>query len=591
MTDQSLRQPDSLEQYARPGENKINEGLFRSHLSERHTRGNRWGRFFYIANFIGLGVLIILVLHILNSTFGLVVIRNTIEPSALSDRPLNELTETELLAIIAEQQPNRLPVYIRDYLSVVPNADFTAEPLKDALATSIVPEAYQDLTIGQVPLEGRIQILADNLDQSTIHDIVVENVVRPVVVRSWQLIDSVTNRAAIEALAAERFPDGQLQFRNWLTPDFVSSNVSSSATTAGLRTALLGSFYIIIITASLALIVGVAAAIYLEEYANRENWLERVIEINIRNLAAIPSIIYGMLGLAVFAQALSIFTGGYLLGANLPSQSEDVIVIEVRQAFGLGGLSNAEREMLNNSVNRTDTEAQAIQIMIGEIGEETSLTNEELRRLIGTFFGYRVASMGNISFFSSPNPDQALRDISAAVDISKLTPAQIEALQTALIRYGTFNINGRTVLSAAITLAMLILPLIIVNAQEAIRAVPRSIREASYGMGATRWQTVSRQVLPAALPGILTGVILAVSRAIGETAPLLVVGASTFIGINPNGPFSKFTVVPIQIYQWTSRPEQEFRSVAAAAIIVLLFVMLTSNGLAIYIRNRYSQKY
>jgi phosphate transport system permease protein len=155
---------------------------------------------------------------------------------------------------------------------------------------------------------------------------------------------------------------------------------------------------------------------------------------------------------------------------------------------------------------------------------------------------------------------------------------------------GVTDSNGRTVLSAGLTMALLILPVLIINAQEAIRAVPSSIREASFGLGATQWQTVWKQVLPAAVPGILTGVILAMSRAIGETAPLIVVGASTFIGVDPNGPFSKFTVVPIQIYQWTSRAELVFKNTAAAAIIVLLVLLLTLNATAIILRQYYRRK-
>lgn len=150
--------------------------------------------------------------------------------------------------------------------------------------------------------------------------------------------------------------------------------------------------------------------------------------------------------------------------------------------------------------------------------------------------------------------------------------------------------QGRTILSAGLTMALLILPVIIINAQEAIRAVPYSIREASYGMGATRWQTVSRQVLPAALPGIMTGTILGVSRAVGETAPLIVVGAATFIVTDPSGFFSQFTALPIQVYQWTSLPQVEFRYVAAAAIIVLLILLLSLNATAIILRNRYSRR-
>jgi phosphate transport system permease protein len=136
----------------------------------------------------------------------------------------------------------------------------------------------------------------------------------------------------------------------------------------------------------------------------------------------------------------------------------------------------------------------------------------------------------------------------------------------------------------------LILPLVIINAQEAIRAVPGSLRQASFGLGATKWQTIWHHVLPNAIPGILTGTILAVSRALGETAPLVVVGASTFITFDPTSPFSKFTTLPIQIYQWTSRPQDEFRNIAAAAIIVLLIILLSLNVVAVYLRNRYSQK-
>jgi phosphate transport system permease protein len=154
-----------------------------------------------------------------------------------------------------------------------------------------------------------------------------------------------------------------------------------------------------------------------------------------------------------------------------------------------------------------------------------------------------------------------------------------------------FTVNGRTVLSAALTLGLLILPIIIINSQEALRAVPNPLREASYGLGATKWQTIWRTVLPASIPGIMTGTILAVSRAVGETAPLIVVGASTFLLSDPSGPFSKFTVLPIQIYNWTSRPQIQFQSIAAAAIIVLLVMVLVLNAAAIILRNRYSQRF
>jgi phosphate transport system permease protein len=156
--------------------------------------------------------------------------------------------------------------------------------------------------------------------------------------------------------------------------------------------------------------------------------------------------------------------------------------------------------------------------------------------------------------------------------------------------FGVSDSNGRTLLSASLTMALLILPVIIINAQEAIRAVPGSLRQASYGLGGTRWQTVWSHVLPAALPGILTGAILGVSRLVGETAPLIVVGASTYIVSDPSGPFSKFTVLPILIYNWTTRPQAEFRNLAAAAILLLLALLLTMNAAAVILRNRAARR-
>jgi phosphate transport system permease protein len=227
----------------------------------------------------------------------------------------------------------------------------------------------------------------------------------------------------------------------------------------------------ITITILFAFPTGVAAAIYLEEYAS-DNFFNRIIQTNINNLAGVPSIIYGLLGLAIFVRLLEPFTSGAAFGQTIDAATA----------------------------------------------------------------------------------------------------------------------NGRTILSAGLTLGLLILPLIIINAQEAIRAVPSTIRQASYGIGATRWQTVWNHVLPSAISGILTGTILAISRAVGETAPLVVIGASTFITIDPSGPFSKFTALPIQVYQWTVRPQAEFRNIAAAAIIVLLILLLSLNTSAVWLRNRFGRR-
>ncbi|MED0655813.1 phosphate ABC transporter permease PstA [Anoxybacillus ayderensis] len=150
---------------------------------------------------------------------------------------------------------------------------------------------------------------------------------------------------------------------------------------------------------------------------------------------------------------------------------------------------------------------------------------------------------------------------------------------------------GRSILAAGLTMSLLVLPVIVVAAQEAIRAVPNQLREASYGMGATKWQTIYRIVLPAAIPGILTGSILALSRAIGETAPLVVLGIPTFLAYLPRGILDTFTVMPMQIYNWTSRPQADFQNVAAAGIVVLLVVLIFMNSIAIFIRNKFQKRY
>lgn len=307
--------------------------------------------------------------------------------------------------------------------------------------------------------------------QENVYDLVLREVVEADVVDTWPLVDSLLNRDEIAAFVAAEYPDANLEFRSWLTADFVTSPQSSTPEVAGVRTAILGSLWVVLITVLFSFPVGVGAAIYLEEYAD-DNWLNRLIQTNINNLAGVPSIIYGLLGLTIFVRILESFTSG--------------------KVFGL--------------VNDTSTA------------------------------------------------------------------------------------NGSTIISAGLTLGLLILPVVIIASQEAIRAVPNSMRQAGMALGATKWQTIWSHVLPSAMPGIMTGTILAIARAVGETAPLVVVGASTFVVVDPNGPFSKFTVLPIQIFQWTSRPQAEFRNIAAAAIIVLLVLLLSLNTTAVLLRNRFSRR-
>jgi phosphate transport system permease protein len=224
---------------------------------------------------------------------------------------------------------------------------------------------------------------------------------------------------------------------------------------AGGEPAILATIYLGFLLLAFTVPIGVGTAVYLEEYANKERWYNRLLEVNIQNLAAVPSIVYGILGLAFLVRGLGI---------------------------------------------------------------------------------------------------------------------------------------GRVLLAGAMILTLLVLPTVIIAAREAIRAVPDSIRQGAYALGATKWQVVWRQVLPAAIPGIATGSILALSRGLGETAPLLLVGALTYVSFNPTL-LGDFTALPVQIFQWIQRPQEDFHTLAAAGIIVLLAILLTLNAFAIWIRNRYQRRW
>lgn len=241
---------------------------------------------------------------------------------------------------------------------------------------------------------------------------------------------------------------------SWISWDFFKNYPSRFPKRAGIYPGLLGSLWLILLTAIIAFPVGVGTAIYLEEYAKDSGFTE-FIKLNIANLAGVPSIIYGMLGLAIFVRGLGF---------------------------------------------------------------------------------------------------------------------------------------GRSILSGALTLALLILPIIIISSQEAIKSVPRSLKEASYALGTTKWQTVIGVMLPYSLPGILTGTILAVSRALGEAAPLIVVGAVTYISFAPSNILDQFTALPIQIFNWSSMPKKEFQNVAAAGILVLLVILIVVNAAAVLLRNKYQIK-
>ncbi len=267
--------------------------------------------------------------------------------------------------------------------------------------------------------------------------------------RCFRLLCAAVAWAGIVILAVLLFHVTREGIR-WLDLQFLTEFPSRFPEQAGIKSALWGTVWLITLTAGISIPVGVAAAIYLEEFSPR-NRLSQLIEVNIGNLAGVPSIVYGILGLVLFVRFLAL---------------------------------------------------------------------------------------------------------------------------------------GRSVLAGSLTMTLLILPVIIIAAREALRAVPDSIRHAAFALGATRWQAVRAQVLPVALPGILTGVILALSRAIGETAPLVMIGALTYVAFVPEGPMDAFTALPIQIFNWASRPQADFHQLAAAGIIVLLVTLLLMNATAVWIRQR-----
>lgn len=452
------------------------EAVLKRNIAFRQIIARVWRFFFLLSIIIGLVALLLLFYNIVRQAFTLVAIENTIEPETLTGgRSLEELSEAELIALLKENSnKNRLRVLILNTVLAVPQQEWSLlneKPLNKLLEADQYPQGMGDLIFKDLDLDQAAAVLEASLSRDGMERAVIEEVIQPVVVDSWTLNDYLLKRDEIEQEVKEKHPNAELQFRSWVSLDFLTTPMSSRPELSGLRTAILGSVWMMIITILFAFPIGIGAAIYLEEYAT-DNWINRIIRTNISNLAGVPSIIYGILGLAVFVRAMEPITSG--------------------DAFGL----------LDSGATR----------------------------------------------------------------------------------------SGRTILAAGMTMALLILPIVIINAQEAIRAVPPSLREASLGLGATKWRTIRSTVLPSAMPGILTGTILAISRAFGETAPLVVVGSITRITVDPSGPFSRFTAIPIQIYTWTAQPQDEFRSIAAAAIIVLLAILLLFNSAAIILRNRFSNR-
>ncbi len=583
------------------------EKSFFQRLEKRHRRG-RMGRLFNLFSVSVAGLaLIALFLNVANEAFGTIGVVNTVEPAALTDgRPLEALTNEELAAILLEHVGKRLRVLIRDTISQVPNEVFTKSNVAEIVGDPAVDPSIADELLKSISLADQADLLAQYADKATLRRLTLEEVVEQQVIASFSLSDTIFNFEAIKAQIEgpilddykkrERLDEAEvtvIRFYSWLDSEFLTTPMSSVPALAGVRTALIGSAGLMIVVVLVALPIGVGAAIYLEEYAHH-GLVNCIIETNVRNLAGVPSIIYGMLGLAIFVRALAPFSSGLIFHINFEVPTIENVVERIAPNFA--GALHYENGALRSESPQLDEEAAQQLVDVFLHYGTPSLTmqgNSSVTEMADSLADALDMTVDVVATRASEPHDIEVRGKTWRFDVANgnLADETFDALMSSLVRINSFSPNGRTLVSAGLTLVLLILPIIIINAQEAIRAVPYTIREASYGLGATRWQTIWRSVLPAALPGIMTGTILSVSRAVGETAPLIVVGAATFLLTDPTSPFSQFTAMPIQIFQWTARPQGQFADIAAAAIIVLLALMLSLNAVAIVLRNRYSIRY
>lgn len=610
------------------------EATFKARLKMRHLWG-KVGRVFYsLSVFIAILALVVLFLNVMNSAFGSVVTSYEVDPNSLAadGRAIEALSAEELVTVLVEYQAPKMPVLVRNNLSVVPNEEFTASTLSQLYPNGQYPTGYADVTVNDIRALERPEMAAVfgeflllNMSRAELENLVLEEIVKLEVVEAWTLYDAIFNYEEIVAFHAVEYPEAELvRYQSWVDMKFLQSPMSSVPSQAGIRTALLGSLLMMLIVIHISLPLGVGAALYLEEYAKDNifarlpeymeaflakiplipNFVKKVIiglsnfnaiiELNVRNLAGVPSIIYGMLGLVIFVRVLAPVTSGVAFGFNVEVPSDERISGLITEAVDIEFEFNEASEITGIAFNDYVTYQQTETLLdvfrhygTPSLMNTGDLTQIEAEQKIAETLGIQI-----VSEISSEALDYTEIQ-SGYVNFAEtsLSAEQFSLLAQQLTRITSFTINGRTILSAALTLSLLILPIIIINAQEALRAVPYSLREASYGLGATKWQTIWRTVLPASVPGIMTGTILAISRAIGETAPLIVVGASTFLLTDPSGPFSKFTVLPIQIFTWTSRPQGEFQFIAAAAIIVLLSLVVGLNAIAILVRNKFSTRY
>ncbi len=363
---------------------------------------------------------------------------------------------------------------------------------------------------------------------------------------------------------------GAVLYKGWdhLTIGLLTNAPSRRASEAGLKPAIVGSIYLFIICAVVAIPIGVGAAILMEEFPPRGRVmraLHRLVQLNITNLAGVPSIVYGIIGLTIFAN-MSMFPG---LGTSLSP----------RYAMGVTWYDEFYDEAGNLLRVRTDRrDAPATVVTNGMTA--TLVTDTGVQETITV----RVMPIEAIDALHDDEQDPSRQKL-AGVLSPDAEPQRVSEKAWYYVQLPF----GRGVLAGGLTLMLVVLPIIITVTQEALRAVPNTLREGALACGATRWQMVWKMTLPAAVQGIMTGSILAMSRAIGEAAPVLILCGIVYISFLPANLMDDFTVMPLQIYNWASRPQEAFHGVAAAGIIVLLVVLLSFNALAIFIRQKFNK--
>ncbi len=324
---------------------------------------------------------------------------------------------------------------------------------------------------------------------------------------------------------------------------------------AGIRPAIWGTVWVCVVCGFLALPIGVATAIFLEEFKPRTRWLGKFhsfVQLNITNLAGVPSVVYGILGLTLFVSMAGLF--------GSPKDPAISVGVDYYDQFFTAG-------------------EKALLVPIKDSSDPPTVVTDGMRAL---------------------NTDGQWVDVNV-VKSRRNMPRDAEGRKYALVAgrssgriekasWFYFRLPfGRSVLAGAFTLMLVILPVVIISSQEAIRAVPRSLREAGLGLGATPWQVVRNVTLPAAIPGIMTGAILAMSRAIGEAAPILILAGAVFLTVSPTNLMDNFTVMPLQIFDWAGRPIKEFHNLAGSGIILLLGILFLFNSIAVTIRQ-FTQK-